>query len=268
MALEGRIKDFGITDIFQLIGMQKKTGVLTLSRGEDVVTVTFDQGMVVAADSYQKRRAELLGQSLVAAELLDPEDLARALAIQRETGRKLGHILVAEGMVQAEDLAAMVQLQVRETLYGIFAWEEGEYRFDQAPVTYDRENMIPLGCESVLMEAMQIADEWPMVRRVVPSPTMVFRRTGRGPVGARSGDDLDAAVDRMFGEPSAEAGPAEAGLDRDFPLSPMEEKVYGLVDGARSVRKLVALSRAGEFETCKALYGGVTAGLIEAVTRP
>ena len=36
MALEGTLKDFSLADIFQLIGLQRKTGVLTL-RGKDAV---------------------------------------------------------------------------------------------------------------------------------------------------------------------------------------------------------------------------------------
>ena len=34
MALEGTIKDFGLPDIFQLIGLQRKTGLLTLKHDE------------------------------------------------------------------------------------------------------------------------------------------------------------------------------------------------------------------------------------------
>ena len=51
MALEGTIRDFGLADIFQLIGLQKKTGVLTV-RGEagNLVTVSFEKGTVVFAD--------------------------------------------------------------------------------------------------------------------------------------------------------------------------------------------------------------------------
>ena len=30
MALEGTLKDFSLADIFQLIGLQRKTGILTL----------------------------------------------------------------------------------------------------------------------------------------------------------------------------------------------------------------------------------------------
>ena len=41
MALEGTLRDFSLADIFQLIGLQRKTGVLTLRSKEDTVTVTF-----------------------------------------------------------------------------------------------------------------------------------------------------------------------------------------------------------------------------------
>ena len=39
MALEGTLRDFSLADIFQLIGLQRKTGVLTLKGGGEVVTV-------------------------------------------------------------------------------------------------------------------------------------------------------------------------------------------------------------------------------------
>ena len=56
MALEGTLKDFSLADIFQLIGIQRKTGVLTLKSAEDVVTVSFLDGSVVSADSPFLRR--------------------------------------------------------------------------------------------------------------------------------------------------------------------------------------------------------------------
>ena len=47
MALVGTIKDFGLADILQLIGLQRKTGILTLDNGTDRVTVKFLEGAVV-----------------------------------------------------------------------------------------------------------------------------------------------------------------------------------------------------------------------------
>ena len=65
MALEGTIKDFGLPDIFQLIGLQRKTGILTLASATEKVTVTFDGGQVVLADSSGARLEERLGVVLV-----------------------------------------------------------------------------------------------------------------------------------------------------------------------------------------------------------
>jgi hypothetical protein len=260
MALEGNLKDFGITDILQLIGMQKKTGVLTLASEEDTVTVTIEEGMVVAADSYLKNRSDLLGESLVAAELLKPEQLEKVLTLQKERGQKLGHLLIREKMLKQEDLAAMVQLQVHETIYRIFDWREGTYRFEQAPVTYDKANMIPLSCETILMEAMRMVDEWPMIRKAIPDLSLVFAKTDEKRAVTAAEEDLYGAIDRMFD--ANEGGSTDEALQKELPLSPAEEKIYRLVDGRKDVEKLVALGRMGTFETCKALFSLVSSGLI------
>ena len=65
MALEGTIKDFGLPDIFQLIGLQRKTGLLTLKNEKDSVTVTFENGMVVRPTPRTKRLEDRLGNVLV-----------------------------------------------------------------------------------------------------------------------------------------------------------------------------------------------------------
>ena len=65
MALSGTLKDFALSDIFQLIGMQRKTGLLTLESDRETVSVIFEQGMVVHSDSTIRRLDDLLGSVLV-----------------------------------------------------------------------------------------------------------------------------------------------------------------------------------------------------------
>ena len=95
MALQGTIKDFGLPDIFQLIGLQRKTGILTLSndRDKETVTVTFENGMVVMADSSGRRLEDRLGNVLVKQGKLSRERLEEALGVQKQTLQRLGHIL-------------------------------------------------------------------------------------------------------------------------------------------------------------------------------
>ena len=264
MALEGKIKDFGMTDILQLIGMQKKTGILTLTSDQDTVTVTFENGMVVAAESYHKGKGRLLGQILVRAELITDQDLERILAVQKETGQKLGHILIQEKMVHRKDLSSIIQLQVRETVFKIFEWKEGDYRFEHVPVNYDKDNTAPIPCDGILMESMRLTDEWPLVRRVVSSDVLVFKKADEKRADKALAGDIDSAIDMMFDESQQNKSLKDRGkaLQKDFPLSHEEEKIYSLVDGERSVRKLVDISLIGEFETSKALFNLVSAGLI------
>src|SRR3989442_5925081 len=94
MALEGTIKDFGLPDIFQLIGLQRKTGILTLNNEKDNVTVTFENGMVVMADQASKRLEDRLGSVLVKQGKLSKERLDEALQTQKATLQRLGHVLV------------------------------------------------------------------------------------------------------------------------------------------------------------------------------
>ena len=64
MALQGTLKDFSLADIFQLIGIQRKTGVLTLKSAQETATVAFVEGQVVGADSTLRRLEDRLGTVL------------------------------------------------------------------------------------------------------------------------------------------------------------------------------------------------------------
>ena len=51
MALSGTLKDFALPDIFQLIGMQRKTGLLTLESDRETVSVVFEQFLRLLIDA-------------------------------------------------------------------------------------------------------------------------------------------------------------------------------------------------------------------------
>ena len=113
MALEGTIKDFGLPDIFQLIGLQRKTGLLTLKHEQDQVTVFFENGQVVNADSASKRLEDRLGNVLVKQGKLTPQRLEEALSTQRQTLQRLGHVLTAQSYITPDDLKAAINVQIK-----------------------------------------------------------------------------------------------------------------------------------------------------------
>ena len=105
MALEGTLRDFSLADIFQLIGLQRKTGVLTLRGKDDTVTVTFLDGKVVGADSGTHRLETRLGHVLMKSGMMatvnDVIDADTAELVATELGHSVKRVAesdVLEGL--------------------------------------------------------------------------------------------------------------------------------------------------------------------------
>src|SRR5262245_23044257 len=120
MALRGTLQDFSLADIFQLIGIQKKTGVLTLKSASETVTVSFVEGQVVGADSTSRRLEDRLGSVLAKSGRISEAQLQEALKIQASTLRRLGNILVEQKFIDAKVLSEALAVQISQMIYRLF----------------------------------------------------------------------------------------------------------------------------------------------------
>jgi hypothetical protein len=260
VALQGSIKDFGLPDIFQLIGLQRKTGVLTLKHGDDTVSVTFENGMVVNADSSARRIEDRLGNLLVKQGKLTEDRLEEVLSKQRATLQRLGHILISGGYISQKDLQSALQVQVSQNVFKLFRWKEGDYHFEAADkVEYDRANVQPMSADFILMEGIRMVDEWPIIEKKIPSTEIVFKpavdpkliETGGGE------DDLLGGL----------GGGGKGGGSSKIRLSAEEERVFRKVDGVRNVQAIIDATGMHDFDTCKALFDLLSRSIIAPTSR-
>jgi hypothetical protein len=257
MALEGTIRDFGLPDIFQLIGLQRKTGILTLKNEKDQVTVAFENGMVVAADSSTKRLEDRLGNVLVKQGKLTKERLEDALSTQKATLQRLGHVLVTQNAITDKDLKEAITVQISQLVFKVFRWRDGEYHFAPTDtVDYDRENFAPMSADFILMEGIRMVDEWPIIEKKIPSMDIVFR------TAVDPGTIEVAVTDAAGGEVKAAAS-----ASNKIRLSRDEERVFRKVDGTRTVQGIVDSSGLSEFDTCRILFDLLNRNLISPVGR-
>src|SRR6267143_1507558 len=240
MALKGTLKDFSLADSFQLIGIQKKTGVLTLKNEKEVVTVAFVDGSVVSADALHRRLEDRIGTVLVKSGRITEGQLQEALRIQKSTLKRMGNILVENKFIDPEALREALQIQINQMIYRLFRWRNGEYDFTQEErVEYDKEHVVPMSAESILMEGARILDEWPMIEKGIRSFSAVYRHA-----------NVEIAA-------ASKAGGAAAGEDdaaRGITLNEEDRKVYQLIDGRRTVQEIVERCSLSEFDTCRILY--------------
>jgi hypothetical protein len=265
MALQGTIKDFGLPDIFQLIGLQRKTGILTLSndRDKENVTVTFENGMVVMADSSGRRLEDRLGNVLVKQGKISRERLEEALATQKQTLQRLGHILASGSAITTRDLRDALQVQVAQIVFRVFRWRDGRYLFNATEsVDFDRENFVPMSADFILMEGIRMVDEWPIIEKKIPSFDMVFRPVvdpSLIEVGNGGNPDSTGAGAASEGRTTHATGKIRLGAD--------EERVFRKVDGVRTVQAIIDATGAGEFEVCRTLFDFMNRNLIAPAGR-
>lgn len=238
------MKEFGLTDIFPLLGQQQKTGVLNLQENDKVVQLLFEKGMIVGtAFPTEADEEPPLAKRLIRGGLLTPEKWQKAFKQHKEELISVEQALLNNGMVIKEDLVAVLRLMTFETIYGLFKWKGGNFWFEAKKVFYDPNLVEPLASEYLLLDVLRMVDEWHLLAERIPSFDIVMQKVN--PM---------ATLDVLAGTPWEKK--------RTFQM----EVLYELVDGQRTIQEVMDLSFVGEFDTCKNLIMLMDAGVIESLS--
>jgi uncharacterized protein DUF4388/tetratricopeptide repeat protein len=234
MAIEGPLRELGIHDVFQLLDLSRKTGVLrvTSELRHNAGTVYFDDGAVMYAEI--RSNPHPLGGLLLRSGKITDADLERARDMQSRQGdpRRLGEILVALGAITPRELQRQVRFQVEEVVFEVMSWREGYFSFTEGPLAdVSTEAAVGISTEALLMEGARRIDEWARIEKRIPHLGVIPAYTP-----AVDGGDLD--------------------------LLPPEWEVLALIDGQRDLREIASTLGRSEFDIAKTLFGLESAGLI------
>lgn len=234
MAIEGPLKELNIHDVFQLLDLGRKTGVLcvTSELRQNGGMVCFERGAVVAAEI--RSNPHPLGTLLLRAGKISEADLARARAMQASGDtRRLGDILVENDAIGRKELERLVRQQVEEVIFELMSWSEGYFSFeDSTAARASAEASVRIPTEALLMEAARRIDEWSRIEKRVPHVGVIPRLNDPG------------------------AQPAH--LD----LAPLEWEVLAGVDGSRDLRSIADTLGRSEFEVARTIFGLVTTSVV------
>ena len=104
MALNGNLEDFGIADVFQLIGQQAKTGVLEIRDRKLCMKLVFDGGSIVWASPAEASEYAELGDRMVRSGLLTRDRLSALMAECRSSARSLPALAVSSGVCPESEI--------------------------------------------------------------------------------------------------------------------------------------------------------------------
>lgn len=241
MAIEGPLRELGIHDVFQLLDLSRKTGVLrvTSELRHNAGTVYFQDGAVTYAEI--RTNPHPLGGLLLRTGKITEADLERARDRQQRGGdtRRLGEILVEMRAITRRELQRAVRFQVEEVVFELMSWREGYFSFSEGEVTgVPDEAGARIPTEALLMEGARRIDEWSRIEKRIPHVGVV-----------------------------PALAPATQGAEGELDLLPGEWEVLALVDGERDVRAIAAELARSDFDVAKTLFGLDSAGVITLVDR-
>lgn len=234
MSLEGSIKEFGLAEILQLISMQKKSGVVSISHESESTTLHFDNGQLVFATSIFGGETKRLGEILVNSGKLTENDIEQTLHIQEMTKDRIGAIFVSSGLLTTDEVKEALQQQLMDVIFHVLRWKDGYYKFKACEIDYDRDFQIPVQTDFILMEGSRMVDEWGYIESKIPAANIIFSQTDKG-----------SEIEQLFSR-----------------LSPDEVTIYNLVDGSRDIFDILTVSQLGKFPLFRIMLTLMMSGLI------
>src|SRR5881296_1786557 len=236
MPIEGPLRELGIHDVFQLLDLSRKTGLLrvTSELRHNAGTVYFEGGTIIFAEI--RSNPHPLGALLLRTGKIAEADLERGRDMQQRQGdtRRLGEILVALGAITPRELQRQVRFQIEEVVFEVMSWREGYFSFTEGPLTdVPTEAQVRIPTEALLMEGARRIDEWSRIEGRIPHLGVV-------PMLA----------------------PPQEASEGELDLLPPEWEMLAMINGVRDVRAIASELGRSDFEVAKTLFGLESAGVI------
>ncbi len=242
MALKGNLRDFSIHQLLNLINLAHKTGALSVTpepipnsgNGRALpAALFFREGRLIHATFEGK--SSRLTDILVQVGRLTPE---QAHVIQErsriDTDKELGLLMIQGGYLSQNDIIQGVRGYLLETVYQLFTWASGDFRFEPNQLPPEERITVPLSLENVILEGNRRQQEWERLRDEIP--------------------DLDAPL-RFAERPNTNL--------RDISLTREQWQVISYINSKNTIKQIGEYLGLDEFQVRRVVFSLKQNGLIE-----
>jgi Domain of unknown function (DUF4388) len=241
MALKGKLQDFSLHQLLNLVNLAHKTGALTV-RSEnghgEFAYLYFREGKLIHA-TFDGRPARLT-DILIKVGKITPEQAQLVRDRSRvDTDKELGLLLIHNGYLSQQDIIQSVRGFLLDTIYQLFTWQGGSFVFEPNQLPPEECITIPLNLENVIMEGGRRQQELEKLRGEIP--------------------DLDVPL-RFAERPNTNI--------RNINLSMEEWRVISFINSRNTLRQIAQYLGLDDFKVRQVAQGLRRAGLVEMVPSP
>jgi CheY-like chemotaxis protein len=232
--IRGNLATFRIIEVLQMLGLQRQTGRLVVTRGNDGGEIYFKEGDVVFATSSCGDGKPALEGLLKRSCRVPDQQASLVLRTIERTGEPVDAVLARERLIDPKGFSDCLRRHTEGEVFKIMAWRDGSFVFEKvAPPVFAAP--VRLKVEDLLLEGARRSDEWLLIQQKIPNFGMVFE-----PLIA------DAAELTRRG------------------MSPADVKVFSLVDGRRTVQEIIDTACLSDFDVAKSLFILLSVNLVRA----
>lgn len=236
MALQGNLKDFNLVQLLNLINLTRKSGKLAIERNKQEANLYFQDGRLLFASV--PGHTQPLDQVLLQAGKITPDQARDVTQAGDTTDKGLAVRLVDFGYMSQDDILQQLRNRAIETVYSLFTWQEGPFRFESNITLPGEFIAVPIRLESIIIEGSRRAQEWEKLNQQVPDLNVVVRTTSQ-PTGSQT-----RQINLTFDE---------------WLLIPM------VSDGRHTIQEIARHHNMDDYKIRKIMYRLIAAGLVEVV---
>lgn len=240
MALKGNLRDVGLNQLLNLIYLAHKTGMLSVQAETSRIEARlfFKEGRLIQASL--DKQAPRLTDMMVKVGKLTPEQ-ARAIQARSkvDTDKELGLLMIQNGILTQNDIIQGVKNYLVETVYQLFTWRAGNFRFDPNVLPPEERITVAVTLDHLIIEGTRRVQEWEHLQDQLP--------------------DLDVPL-KFAERPDMNL--------RNVSLSVEQWKVVSFINSRNTIRQIASFLKIDEFQIRRIVYGLQTAGLVDVLPSP
>lgn len=242
VSFQGELSTFGFADLLQWMELNRRSGRLTLVRGNDRRVIDWKEGEIVYVSGSLPR--DRLAAFLHRGKVLSAGTLYTLLARNFTTGTNLTRLILDGGHNTLPQLSRRVEELARRLLFEVFEWPDGRFEYDpESHVERILRIRLKLPAQALAFQAVRALDE---AQR---------RRKNRGRAGGPESPGGDVDDDPQFWDLVERAG---------LSLDPKEGR-RRQSDHREFTRRL--RDRLARFNTLRAVHENTAALLRKLATR-
>jgi hypothetical protein len=171
----GNLRLAPLLSLLNHMAQDRDTARLVVKQGRVERVFLVREGAMATVSSNLAR--DRIGTFLLRRGLVTDDQLEAAQRIGEQTGKKIGQVLVAQGWMSVSALWASIQEQLTDLIGDTLQWNEGAFAWFQLPATHQFPPAPMMPMQGLLMEAIRRADELVLVKKIIPDPSTLLRRT-------------------------------------------------------------------------------------------